>query len=256
VLAVAPPPPRVALVPNAIAFRDPSHGIMGTGWQGCATRQFGCSPQGTISITRDGGRTWKVLLKTPRPVVSVGIEGGNEQARFDDGETIASKDGGLHWAPVVMTAITTSPCPPNLTAFVSGAWLLCTSQPGAGNQGKSLYRFTARGMKRVAYTPFPYGPGGYGGISTYGYPEGLAMAHDGFGLIWEWRGTLYVTRDGGSHWTGLTSVAQPEIDFGMSGVALPHGIGFVILARSGTEVRRLVGTTDAGRSWRVLHVWR
>ena len=112
------------------------------------------------------------------------------------------------------------------------------------------------GWKRVAYTPFPYGHGAFGGISTYGYPHGITMATDGFGLIWESRGTLYVTRDGGSHWTGLPKVAQPEVDFGISAYALRSGIGFVLLAKGGTANRRLLETTDAGRSWRTLHIWR
>ena len=101
VLAVAPPP-RVALVPNAVAFRDPQHGIIGTGWQNCAARGWGCRPQGTISVTSDGGKTWKVLLRTPRPVVSVTVAGANEEARLDDGETLGSSDRGRHWAPVVV----------------------------------------------------------------------------------------------------------------------------------------------------------
>jgi hypothetical protein len=86
--------------------------------------------------------------------------------------------------------------------------------------GKSVYRLGPRGWRRVAYTPFaPPGPGGYGGIALYGYPLGIAMADDGFGLIWESRGTLYLTRDGGSHWVGLPKVAKPEVDFGVSGIA-------------------------------------
>jgi hypothetical protein len=228
---------------------------MGTGWQSCGNSGFGCKPQGTISITSDGGRTWTVLLRTPRPVVAVSIDGRHEQARFDDGETIGSSDGGLHWAAAVTPPGTMSPCPAEMQAFNSGSWFLCTSEAGAGNQGKSVYRYTPNGMKRVAYTPFPGGGKGYGGISVYGYPQGIAMANDGFGIIWESRGTLYVTRDGGSEWTALPQVAEPEVDFGMSGAALPHGVGFVVLAEGGSEKRRLVETTDAGRSWRVVHVW-
>src|SRR5207248_2472982 len=83
-------------------------GIVGTGWQACAGQggAFGCKPQGTISLTSDGGRTWHVLLRTPRPVVAVSVQGVHEQARFDDGETIGSSDGGLHWAPVVVPPAT------------------------------------------------------------------------------------------------------------------------------------------------------
>jgi photosystem II stability/assembly factor-like uncharacterized protein len=248
VLAVAPPP-RVALVPNAIAFRDASHGIMGTGWQGCADQggAFGCKPQGTISITGDGGRTWHVLLRTPRPVVAVSLQGAHEQARFDDGETIGSSDRGLHWAPVVVPPATGvgSPCPAGSQAFVVVSWAVCASQASAGNQMKLVYRLGVSGWKRLAAD----------GLSSYGYVAGLAMAHNGFGIIWESRGTLYVTRDAGSHWTGLTQVAAPEVDFGASAVALPGGAGFVLLSKGGSESRRLLGTTDAGRSWRVVHTW-
>jgi hypothetical protein len=244
---VALPPPRIALVPNAIAFRSPTYGIVGTGL--CKAT---CT--GTVSLTTDGGRTWKVLLKTPRPVVSVNIQGRTEQARFDDGETIGSSDEGKTWAPVVVPIGLgeMGPCPAGTVAYQIVGWALCITQAGAGNQGKAVYRLTLRGWKRVAYTPF--GRGGYGGISMYGYPQGIAMATDGFGLIWESRGTLYVTRDAGRHWLGLPTIAQPEIDFGISGVALWRRVGFVILAR-GWVHRRLLETTDAGRSWHVVHTW-
>jgi len=256
VLAVAPPP-RVALVPNAVAFRDPQHGIIGTGWQNCAARGWGCRPQGTISVTSDGGKTWKVLLRTPRPVVSVTVAGANEEARLDDGETLGSSDRGRHWAPVVVGSASgaVGPCPAGAAgSYVSGDWTLCTTQPGTGNQGKIVYRLFASGWRRVSYTPFARKSSN--GLDSYGYPQGIAMANDGFGLIWEWRGTLYVTRDGGRNWTGLPKVAQPEVDFGMFGVALRHGVAFVILARGGTEVRRLIETTDAGRSWMVVRSWK
>jgi photosystem II stability/assembly factor-like uncharacterized protein len=125
-------------------------------------------------------------------------------------------------------------------------------QGGAGNMGKSVYRLDAKGWTRVAYTPF--GPGrSYGGIGVFGYPLGIAMARDGFGVIWESRGTLYVTRDGGSHWTGLPKVARPEQDFGLSGAALPRGIGYVLISIGGRV--SLIGTSDAGRAWHVVHRW-
>jgi len=229
---------------------------MGTGWQACAGQNgaFGCKPQGTISITSDGGKTWRVLLRTPRPVMQVTVDGTHEQARFDDGETIGSSDGGLHWAPVVVPPVTevAGPCPPFTVAFLVAGWALCGTQSSAGNQGKSVYRLTATGWKRITATVGTT----YGGISSYGYVQGIAMADDGFGVIWESRGTLYVTRDGGRNWTGLPKVAQPEVDFGVQAIALQHGVAFALLANGGGEKRRLVETTDAGRSWRVAHTWR
>jgi len=260
-LLVAPSPPRIALVPNAVAFRDPAHGIMGTGWESCTSSAFDCRPQGTISITSDGGKTWRVMLRTTRPVVWVSYaDDGSAQARFDDGETLAAPKGARRWSVATAGPPQFGGCPQGTAQQPSTAlrndWALCTTQGGAGSMGKSVWRLRPRGWKRVAYTSF--GPPGrrYGGIDGYGYPIGIAGARDGFGIIWESRGTLYVTRDGGSHWTGLPDVARPEVDFGQSAYALPHGIGFVVLARGGSEVRRVIETTDYGRSWRVVHVWR
>jgi hypothetical protein len=234
---------------------------MGTGWQGCAeSSTFGCKPQGTVSITSDGGKTWRVLLRTPRPVVSVAWYESTLSARFDDGENLHSANAGRTWAPSVGGPPLFSNCPQGTMQQPSNPpysnWALCTTEASTGDQGKSVYRLEPKGWKRVAYTPFapPVGKG-YGGISVYGYPQGIAMATDGFGLIWESRGTLYVTRDGGSSWTGLPKVAEPDVDFGMSGYALAHGVGFVILASGGTEARRLLETTDAGRSWHVVRSW-
>ena len=245
------PPSRASLVPNAIAFRDPSHGVLGTGR----------TTQGTISLTTDGGRTWKVALRTPRPVVWVSWYGGALTARFDDGENLQSTNGGRTWAPLVVGPPVFSNCPQGMAQQPTNPpylnWALCTTEGGAGSMGKSVYwQRPGHGWKRVAYTPFAPPGHGYGGISIAGYPQGIAMANDGFGLIWESRGTLYVTRDNGSHWIGLPKIAQPDMDFGMSAYALRRGVGFVLLARGGTMNRRLLETTDAGRSWRVVHTWR
>lgn len=172
-------------------------------------------------ITTDGGRTWHVVVRPP----------------------------------VVAAPHPPSPCPRMLfRPFFSGDWALCVGEDGAGAGGKAVYRRHAGGWTRLAYTPFPPPGRSYGGISLAGYALGISMAPDGFGVIWESRGTLYVTRDGGSRWSGLPKVAQPEVDFGISGAALPHGVAFVLLARGGVH-RRLIETTDAGRTWHVVHRW-
>jgi photosystem II stability/assembly factor-like uncharacterized protein len=189
----------------------------------------------------------------------VGFQEGAAWARLDDGENLRSHDRGRTWQRAVPPPAPASPCPPVLAVSVNAVvttpggreWALCAGEGGAGNMGKAVYRLRASGWRRVAWTPLA--GHGYGGISSYGYPLGMAMADDGFGLIWESRGTLYVTRDGGSHWHGLPKVAEPEVDFGVSGTALPHRVGFVVLLR-GTE--RLLETSDAGRTWHLRHRWR
>jgi photosystem II stability/assembly factor-like uncharacterized protein len=134
--------------------------------------------------------------------------------------------------------------------------VLCTGEGGAGAGGKAVYRLVDGAWRRLAYTPFPPPGRGRGGISIMGYGLGIAMARDGFGIIWESRGTAYVTRDGGSNWLGLPKVAVPEVDFGLSAAALPHGIGWIVLSRGGGLQRRLLETTDGGRTWHVVHRWR
>jgi photosystem II stability/assembly factor-like uncharacterized protein len=255
--------PRVALVPNAIAFRDARHGLLGTGWLGCNNSAFGCKPQGTISMTADGGRTWNVVLRTPRPVVSVTVDTKTDWARFDDGENLASDDRGRTWHRAIGPNPLATPCPPALAQSVNQAvstpggraWALCAGQGAAGSMAKAVYRLSSSGWKRVAYTPL-FGRGGYGGIARYGYPLGMTMADDGFGLMWESRGTLYVTRDGGSHWKAMPRVARPEVDFGQSAAVLPRGVAYLILGLGGSERRRLLKTSDHGRSWHVVHRWR
>jgi photosystem II stability/assembly factor-like uncharacterized protein len=256
-------PGRVALAPNAIAFRDARHGLVAAGWLGCESSAFGCKLQGTISATSDGGRTWKVVHRSPRPVVSITVDGRTAWARYDDGENLRSTDAGTSWRPAIGPNPVASPCPPflgisaNQTVTTPGgkAWALCAGQGAAGSMSKAVYRLGASGWKRIAYTPLT-GKGAVGGIAAYGYPAGMAMADDGFGMIWESRGTLYVTRDGGYHWIAEPHVARRDVDFGISGAALRGGTGYVVLSRGGSMYRRLLVTHDAGRHWRVAYRWR
>lgn len=244
-------PPRSALVPNAIAFATPEHGLLATGELGCSDPTAHCRLGGTIQRTTDAGRTWHVVLRTARPVTSVSIDSAGDWARIDDGETLHSGDGGRTWAPAVPERPLAAPCPPALDVYAHQLvvtshheWALCAGQGSAGQMSKAVYRLGANGWRRIDH-----------GLSGFGYPIGMAMADDGLGLIWESRGTLYVTRDGGSHWAGEPKVAAPEVDFGLSGVALPHGIGYVLLMRARFR-QRLLETTDAGRTWHVVHRWR
>src|SRR5438132_2372932 len=89
--------PRSALVPNAVAFLDRLHGMLGTGWEGCGNRAWHCRLQGTISLTSDSGKTWHVVLRTRRPVVAAEYFHDALYARLDDGTTLSAANDARNW---------------------------------------------------------------------------------------------------------------------------------------------------------------
>jgi photosystem II stability/assembly factor-like uncharacterized protein len=124
-------------------------------------------------------------------------------------------------------------------------WIVCAGQPGTGQQAKAVFRTddAGRSWHRAG-----------GRLDWSGYVWGTAFAADGFGLVWESRGTLYVTRDGGSSWVAKPRFAVPELDFGGGGAAFQGGHGLVLLARRDRSYR-LFATRDFGHSWRLVHRW-
>lgn len=237
---------------SAIAFRDPRDGLLAAG--------------ATVALTADGGRTWRVVLRARRLVRDVGFAGRLDWAELANRETLGSRDGDRTWHRVHPPLhLASSPCRPPLPGGAvpparagRWTWAVCTGGAGAGSMAKAVYRSGDGGLswRLLAAANFARTrPASRGGIGLFGYPVGIAMARDGFGLIWESRGTLYLTRDGGSRWKGLPLVARPEIDFGQAGAALPGGVGFVVLSLGGNRGERLIETRDYGRTWRVVHRW-
>lgn len=243
------------LIPNAVAFVDRSQGVLGTGYR------YGGQSRGAIEQTSDGGRTWRVVRRTARPVVAALFFHDAFYVRLDNGTTLEGK--GTSWQRIPQAdAPFKGYCPKRWIPTVSAdvldrtygrEWSICTRQPAAGNEAKAVYR----NEKRVAFTPMT---GGHspGQISSYGYATGIARGFNGFGIVWESRGTLYVTRDGGRTWRALPKVCRPEIDFGdwVDANAYPNGTAFALLSVGYSEKRRLIETTDYGRTWRVVHRWR
>jgi hypothetical protein len=240
------PAAGIHLYPSAVAFSDRLHGELGFASAHCG----GCKPRGAIAVTSDGGRTWRVVRHTDRRVVAVGFFHDAYYVQLENGRLVSGQPGSRDvfkgYCPKRWTAGFSADI---VDANIDTPWSICVGEPSAGNQAKAVYR----GKKRVAYAPMA-SHGGYGGISTYGYPVGIAGAHDGFGIIWETRGTLYVTRDGGHEWHALRTVARPELDFGVWADVVWGRLGFVLLERNGHT--RLIETTDAGHTWSGVHRWR
>jgi photosystem II stability/assembly factor-like uncharacterized protein len=281
---IAPAPTN----PTSAAFWDVRHGVLGA--SACA-HGTPCR-SGTISLTSDGGRTFHVVERTRSPVQSVQTAGGGVAiAHLAGGDALRSVDRGRTWRPFPLRYVTsfatrdvalafhlvvrpdgaqilhlfltsdagrtwsprTNPCSRAVSASALVdlvtprlGWIACLGQGGAGQENKAVFRTMdgARTWHREAT------------IAGYGYPVGISFARDGFGILWETRGTLYVTPDGGAHWTAKPAVARPEIDFGRGAAALAHGRGLVLLGRGGGPASRLIATNDFGRHWRLVHRWR
>jgi len=233
--------PHAALYPNAVAFADRMHGELGTGYP---SGHVG----GAVEATSDGGQTWHVIRRTTLPVVALAYFHDAYYAQLSNGRLISGQPGGDTFKPRCAGWYGAGYSANIVDTNLGKRWSICVSQGGAGNEAKAVYR----GTSRVAYTPFTGGVA-QDGIPSYGYPQGIAGSYGGFGLIWEWRGTLYVTRDGGYKWHGLPTVAVGEVDFGSWATVLSGRVGYVLLERN--QRSRLIQTTDAGRTWQVVHRW-
>jgi len=209
--------------------------------------------------TLDGGRTWSPWLRGPfvglsfaTPRLGFGYrfyERGNQSYI----ELSATNDGAT-WTRLRAPCDAAGLLLDRVTAGLG--WILCGGEPGAGNESKELFRTRdgGRTWQRLAHTAMTQGLV-RGGISSLGYPAGMSFAANGFGLMWESRGTLYVTRDGGRSWKARSRFAAFDVDFGLGGAAFAGGTGYVLYSHDGVSYR-LIGTRDYGRTWRIVRSWK
>ncbi len=304
-MAASQPGVSARLLPDTVAFWDATRGLIGSGFRYC---RIGRCAEGAISLTSDGGRTSRVLLRTAGPVSWVtAASGGFAWATIDrcsaargctPARSLRTRDGGRSWQPLQHVVVRPSfadgvhgialspqsceiaacfhatllvtadggrtwsrlrgPCGGGGEQAVSlvtpsRAWVLCASQPGVGNQGKAMYRSTDGLRTWTRLLSVQIGGKPSGGISSYGYVHGISFAANGAGRLWEGRGTLYLTLDGGRRWASLPSVARPEIDFGDSASVVP-GRAFALLDQA-NRVVRLVATTGGYARWHTVRTW-
>jgi photosystem II stability/assembly factor-like uncharacterized protein len=287
---------RLVTTPNSVVFWTPHDGLLGVGT--CASAKYACG-SGAVERTTDGGRTYRVVLRTRRPVETVQTIGsrGAFVVTFDK-QTYRTLDRGRTWQPwhtrigasfatpriglgfrtyvvgsrIRMTMLHTSdgghtwqrlraPCIsefPDIDLVTPQlGWMVCGGEPGAGNEEKEVFRTHdgGRTWQEGAATTHMNHPQVRGGIAMFGYPAGIAFAPNGFGLMWESRGTLYVTRDGGTNWHAKGHLVLPDADFGRGASAFADGVGFALLDRGAGLPARLIETRDFGRTWHAVRRW-
>jgi photosystem II stability/assembly factor-like uncharacterized protein len=173
---------------------------------------------------------------------------------------MATSNGGHSWHPIRVPCPRFAPDVGGVANSSGGAWVVCIGGPGAGNQAKAIYSTADNGQnwRRLIAVALPgIGKTSSGGIASYGYPSGLSFSSDGTGLLWEGRGTTYLTHDGGYRWRPLTSLTKPEANFGSSAAVISSEEAFLLqTGGSASDAMVLYATTDAGSSWVLVHGWK
>ncbi len=294
--AAAPARTRLVPRPESAVFWNSRVGLLAIGY--CVPTVNRCSG-GAVERTTDGGRTYRVVLRSRRPITDVATLGTNGAiATPSSGEAWRTLDGGRTWRQVTFRPFfwatprialrfdayyqrstqklalrvthdggrtfrrLADPCN-NAVTYNAYAdlvtprlwWIICVGLPAGGTMDKAVF-LTRNGGKTWQTAAANLGRPNvrvHGGIGTYGYPNGLAFAANGFGLVTESNGTLFVTRDGGLHFHAQRGVDRPNIDYCAGRAAFSSGVGYVLLTAGFSA--RLVETRDSGRTWHVVRRW-
>jgi len=240
-VGAAAPAPRMHITPYSAFFWTPQDGLLGV--EMCASRKYMCG-SGAVELTTDGGRTYHVIFRTPRPVYAVQAIGRRGAlAWVAHRATYRTVDRGRHWTAVRIPSGASFSTPRIGLGFrkvyqPSNARLLRT-----GDAGRTWKRVRT---PRTCSTEFPLldlvtpqlgwmlcgGPGGAGPFESK---------------------AVFRTRDGGRTWQLLTSTQADgrAPHGGISPAGLPAGISF---ARGGFGVIWGNGvldvTRDGGKTWK------
>ena len=167
-------------------------------------------------------------------------------------------DAGRHWTARV------DPCAgdyglPAALSFASSTrgWIVCNTQATAGYQGKEVWmtsdggeHWTLKGRTHPIGPPEPKQQ--IGNLPGYGYPTGGTFLADRHGWVFQSRGYMLITDDGGTSWRH-SPLTQPDTIAAQSADLLSDTTGFVLLR--GCTVR-LVRTDITSRTATTIDRWR
>jgi photosystem II stability/assembly factor-like uncharacterized protein len=290
-------PARLVTRAVSAVFWTPQQGLVAVRY--CTPGSSHCG-RGAVARTTDGGRTYRVILRTRHPITDVermGPHGAVITPLFSD--ALRTVDGGRTWrpftfepwfwatpriafridryyardTPLLALRVThdggrtwrrlADPCNQTVAdnAYADLVtpklwWMVCVGRPAGGTMDKAVFRTRDGGKtwQPGAADLSSLRRGAHGGIGSFGYPVGVAFAPNGFGLLIEGSGKVYVTRDGGSNFHVAPGVERPDIDYARSAAVFSNGVAYVLLTAGFPA--RLVATHDFGRTWHVVRRWR
>lgn len=221
-----------------------------------------CSYSFATSI--DHGRTWHqrgAMPKGPRQIIATrtgesitvyAYDGAMNVARL-----LATTNDGVQWSNTQAGCVSWSA---GFSADPSGElWLICGSQPGAGQQLKSVYRSggsasvdvpaIVRSWRRVAGGDFNQKQVGV--ITEGGYVSTMTAMSSTTAFLATDRGTLLETTDGGVTWKQDPGWKSGEDFFhGLTFVDPSHGWVAAKTPFPADYADKIYRTTDGGKTWR------
>jgi hypothetical protein len=244
-----------------LTFVDATHGWLAATPAGSATGQMPI----VVWRTTDGGVTWTNIASTPVTGRTTGMSFVNATTGFATAQDEASSkllvsvthDAGVTWTPVLLpvpstgnsVALPSLVSPPIFTSATAGVLEVTSMSLPSSPATLNLYRTTDAG------TSWQLGPSlsGIGGTSvpTTRVPSSVLSTGDVFAAVTvNGQVTLYQLPLGATSWTKITT--------GSSSTALLSGITQLdfVNQTTGWAVTQagLIGTTDGGVTWTLLHV--
>ena len=218
----------------------------------------------SVIESRDAGSSWRRVLDRPAAAIAFATPADGWLLQLTAGRNdgsaplLGTSDDGRSWHRLA------DPCRPEwfVTEAVSlptaqRGWLVCVSEGGTGAQGKEVWAtgdggrsWTIRARTRFVSAPNERLPN-LGNLPLFGYPAGISFLANGEGWLWEGRGWLLMTRDGGRSWR-KSAITQADTTAAQSADLLDDQVGYVLLR--GCTVR-LVRTGDGGQTWTTVKRW-
>lgn len=205
-------------VPNAIAFWNSHHGLAGGGYP------YFNSP-GKISMTTDGGRTFRTVLNTDGGVVWLDTAGTEDawavvQANSEDRYLLHTGDGGITWHQVLPYVRTETP------GFGSSLIGLGVTTGSYAPAGGTRFIATSDGGATWKRRASPCPKETENALATLASPKrawAVCGLEAGTGAQAK---MLYRSTDGGHHWQRLVNVKFGDCDAGMCSLGYPEGLSF------------------------------
>jgi photosystem II stability/assembly factor-like uncharacterized protein len=227
----------------------------------CLHDKRGC-PTARLLRTSDGGRTWDVV--GTRRISSTSFSGdqvgwgvqGPSTVEFSGNPIRRTRTAGVSWSKG------SSPCPEGAPVLQSvsavtrqTAMAFCFGEGGPGEEPKAvvLTRDGGQSWRPVAEAGIDASAVGPHGLSTLGFPSGIAMLSDGTAWAWELQSrNIYMTDGPAAHWDAVSLPGSVSDVF--SADPLTPRYGYVLATTISRYV--LYRTSDAGNAWTKVIVFQ